>query len=325
MDMTKDGKPAFKSALGALNAPASITGGAPGGGGFGSVVRWTIGLVAVGFLAITLSVSPFFTVDQGEVGVVLRFGKVNSVAQPGLNFKLPFVDSVVRMSTRTEKRVYDNLQSYSADVQEAAIRVTVNHRVPASGAADVYARFGETYVQRLVDPMVPKRLKEVFGQYQATTVVAERSRLGLEVENAIKESVPPEIVIESVQIENIDFSDAYEAAIEAAAQAEAEVRKSRNQLEREKIEAEKRVVQARASAEAVRQAAQAESEAIRLRGEAEAATIAAKAKAFTDNPGYVNLIAAEKWDGKLPTTQVPGSALPFVEIPNGSGATSAKR
>lgn len=276
---------------------------------------WIVIVAVVGFIGVTLSASPFFTIDQGEVGIVLRFGKVASVAEPGLGFKLPFVDSVVKMSTRTEKRLYENLQSYSNDVQEASIRVTVNHRIPASTADDVYSRFGKTYVERMIDPMVPKRLKEVFGQYQATTVVSDRTRLGLEVENAIKESVPKEIIIESVQIENIDFSDAYEQAIEAAAQAEAQVRMSRNQLEREKIEAEKRVVQAKAAAEAVRQGAHAEAEAIRVRGDAQAATIAAKAKAFFDNPGYVKLIAAEKWDGKLPTTQVPGSAVPFVEIP----------
>jgi hypothetical protein len=40
-----------------------------------------------------------------------------------------------------------------------------------------------------------------------------------------------------------------------------------------------------------------------------------RAKAFLDNPGYVNLIAVEKWNGSLPATQVPGSALPFITIP----------
>jgi hypothetical protein len=34
-----------------------------------------------------------------------------------------------------------------------------------------------------------------------------------------------------------------------------------------------------------------------------------------DNPGYVNLIAVETWNGSLPATQVPGSALPFITIP----------
>jgi regulator of protease activity HflC (stomatin/prohibitin superfamily) len=283
--------------------------------------RWFISLIVVlaivGTLGAVLSPSPFFTVDQGDLGLVLRFGRVAKVAEPGLNTKLPFVDSVVKMTTRTQKLAYENLQSYSRDVQEASIRVTVNYRVNPAAVSEIYARYGTDYQARIIDPVVPQRLKEVFGQYQAQTVVADRVRLGQEVLKAISESVPTDIVIESVQIENIDFSDAYETAIEAAAQAEAEVRKTRNELEREKVEAEKRIVQAQAEAEATRQRAQADAEAVRIRGEAEAATIAAKAKAFADNPGYVALISAERWDGRLPQTQVPGSAVPFIAVPSG--------
>ena len=295
-------------------------GAAPSGAkaAIGRVMRWTGIAVAALVVGAMFSASPFYTVDQGEAGVVLRFGKVVKTAEPGLGFKIPLSDQVVKMTTRTEKRVYQNLQSYSADVQEAAIRVTVNYRIQPALAADVYAKYGRDFAERMIDPIVPKRLKEVFGQYQAQTVVNDRVRLGQEVEEAIKASVPAEIVIESVQIENIDYSDAYETAIEAAAQAEAEVRKSRNELERERIEAEKKVVQARAQAESRRQTAQAEADAIKVRGDAEAQAIAAKAKAFIDNPGYVNLIAVERWDGRLPTTQLPGSAVPFVPVPQGA-------
>jgi uncharacterized membrane protein YqiK len=65
-------------------------------------------------------------------------------------------------------------------------------------------------------------------------------------------------------------------------------------------------------------AAKAEADAIRLKGEAEAAALQAKSAALRDNPSYVALTAAEKWDGKLPTTFVPGSTVPFVTIPRGS-------
>jgi regulator of protease activity HflC (stomatin/prohibitin superfamily) len=101
------------------------------------------------------------------------------------------------------------------------------------------------------------------------------------------------------------------------------VRKTRNELEREKVEAEKRIVQAQAEAESTRQRAQAEADAVRTRGDAEASAIAAKAKAFADNPGYVALISAERWNGVLPQTQVPGSAVPFIALPTGPTPTVA--
>ena len=98
---------------------------------------------------------------------------------------------------------------------------------------------------------------------------------------------------------------------------QAAVNKARQQLEQKKVDAERVVVQATADATARITAAKAEADAIRLKGEAEAAALQAKAAALRDNPGYVALTAAEKWDGKLPTTFVPGSAVPFVTLPRG--------
>jgi hypothetical protein len=51
-----------------------------------------------------------------------------------------------------------------------------------------------------------------------------------------------------------------------------------------------------------------------MRGDAEAAAIRAKAEALAANTNLVSLNAVEKWDGVLPTTQVPNAALPFIGI-----------
>jgi regulator of protease activity HflC (stomatin/prohibitin superfamily) len=295
----------------------------PASWGIGSIIGWALGAVIVLMILVVFSASPFFTVEQGEAGVVLRFGKVVKVADPGLNFKIPVMDRVTRMSTRIEKRVYDKVLSYSRDVQEASIRLSVNYHVPFDKIDEIYTRYGVNYAERMIDPIVPDRTKKVFGQYHAQSVVSDRVKLGQQIEDSIKTSMPDGIIIDSVQFENIDFSANYTKAIEAAAQAEAQVRQSRNELEREKVEAEKRVVQAQAQAAQIRERAQADADAIRLRGEAEARTIAAKAKAFIDNPAYSNLIAVERWNGVLPHTMLPGSALPFIPIPQGGDPSQA--
>jgi uncharacterized membrane protein YqiK len=111
--------------------------------------------------------------------------------------------------------------------------------------------------------------------------------------------------------------------VETAMQAQAEVQKTQQQLARQKIEAEKTVVDAQAQADkqvidatahakATIAQAQADAQAVQLRGEAEGKAIKAKADALAQNAQLVTLIAAEKWDGKLPTTMVPGSTVPFI-------------
>jgi hypothetical protein len=64
----------------------------------------------------------------------------------------------------------------------------------------------------------------------------------------------------------------------------------------------------------VRLVAQAEADAIELRGGAEAKAIAARGKALADNPSLVSLVQAERWDGKLPATMVPGSSVPMISL-----------
>lgn len=47
-------------------------------------------LVALIILVLAIGYTSFFTIDTGAVGVIQRFGEFVRIAQPGLNFKLPF-------------------------------------------------------------------------------------------------------------------------------------------------------------------------------------------------------------------------------------------
>ena len=81
------------------------------------------------------------------------------------------------------------------------------------------------------------------------------------------------IVVESVQLENIEFSTTYLHSIEQRMLAEVEVQKLQQNAEREKVQAQITVTQATAKANAVRAEAQAAADALRLNGEARATNI----------------------------------------------------
>ncbi|KDE33557.1 hypothetical protein AW40_27135 [Kosakonia radicincitans UMEnt01/12] len=40
----------------------------------------------------------------------------------------------------------------------------------------------------------------------------------------------------------------------------------------------------------------------------------AKGEALKDNPSHVSLTTAERWDGKLPASMVPGGGVPFISV-----------
>lgn len=288
----------------------------------------TAAIAAVlGVVALIIFGGSFYTIDQGERGVILRYGAVVGTAEPGLGFKLPLIDSVVKISVQSRAQVYENVPTYSRDQQLANVTISVNYRLPPDQVEKIYAEYGgeSGILSRLIDRRVYEQMKNVFGRFNAVTSIQERSRLNSETETAIRDFINGPVLIESVQIENIDFSEAYEQSIENRMLAEVEVQKLRQNAEREKVQAEITVTQANARADAIRAeaeanaaatrlAGQAEADNIRARGMAEAETISAKAAALRDNPGLVNLTATEKWNGQLPATMVPGAAVPFIGV-----------
>ncbi len=273
-----------------------------------------------GFFAfiITLTVvfGSWYTIDQGERGVLLRNGAIVGTAQPGLGFKTPWIEEVVKVSVQSRAQLYKEVPAYSKDQQSAVLSLSVNYRIPADKVTEVYSVYGgeDGLLSRLVDRRVNEDLKTVFGQFTAVAAIQDRSRLNLEVASAIQSSVKGPVIIDSVQIENIDFSDAYEASIEQRMLAEVEVQKLRQNAEREKVQAEITVTQAKANADAVRAKANAEAEAIRIKGDAEATSIKARGDALRENPGLVALTQAEKWNGQLPTTMLPGGSVPMLQL-----------
>jgi regulator of protease activity HflC (stomatin/prohibitin superfamily) len=270
----------------------------------------------IGLTALTVIGGSWYTVNEGYRGVSLRNGAVIGTADPGLGFKMPIIDSVVDISVQSQAQLYENILAYSRDQQTAGLSLSVNYRFPADQVETIYREYGGEagVISRLLDRQVLEEVKNVFGKFNASTAIQERERLAAEVQMSIQKAVIGPIIVESVQIENIDFSDAYENSIEARMLAEVEVQKVRQNAEREKVTAEITVIQAQAEADAQLARATAEAEATRIRGEAEASAIKAKAEALKDNAGLIALVQAERWNGALPTTMIPDSTVPFMDV-----------
>lgn len=272
--------------------------------------------VVSAIIALTVVLGSWYTIDQGERGVLLRNGAVIGTAGPGLGFKTPWIEEVVTLSVQSKVRNFGGMETYSRDQQPATLSLTVNYRLAADRVEEIYSSYGseEGLASRLIDRQVHEKVRTVFGQFNAVTAIQDRARLNVEITAAVRESVVGPVTVESVQLENIDFSEAYEASIEQRMLAEVEVQKLQQNAEREKVQAEIVVTQATAQANAVRASAAADAEAIRLRGDAQAHVIRERGAALRDNPTLIELVQAEKWNGVLPTTMVPDGAVPFVSV-----------
>jgi regulator of protease activity HflC (stomatin/prohibitin superfamily) len=306
-----------------------------------SNLAYSIIVALIGLLGLTVVLGSWYTIDQTQRGVLLRNGAFVEVVQPGLHFKWPLIDAVYKIDMQTHTFTWNKMESYSADQQPANLKVSVTLHVAADKVPEMYSRFRgdqQAAVDRIIAPHLNEKIKVVFGQYTAARAISARGQLNADASKALTDAIAydPVFVIESVQIEDISFSSDYIKSVEQRMQAEVEVQKLQQNLAREKVQAEIVVTQAKAKADAVRADAQAQADAIRFRGEADAAAIKArgtgeasaiqargaaeatairaKAEALGQNPQFVTLLQAERWDGKLPVTMVPGGSVPMLNL-----------
>lgn len=285
------------------------------------------------FGLIIILFSSIYVVSEGERGVLTRNGAFVAVKEPGLGFKVPIIDGVTDMEIRN-MRIEVPVHVYSSDTQQYEAAVSVNYDLNPAEVERIFKSEGVYYADRRLKPLVETQLKEVAGKYSAQRTIQERDVYGAAVREVIREeAMKYGINVTEVQITNIDFTDQFENAIETAMLAKAKVEEERNILEQKRIQAETRVVEATAQANALREQAkgeadakltQAQAEATRIAqiGEAEAAAIHKKAEALRNNPeltAYTYSLAAQNWDGKLPEQFVPGSTLPILNVAPGNG------
>lgn len=294
---------------------------------FMRTVKMVFGFGTVGF-GILLILSVFFgswyTISEQERGIILRNGAYARTVEPGLGFKIPIIDSLVTYDLKeiTAKWPAGSMQTYSKDLQVGDVQAAVTYYIKPDQVEAIYRRYGtvENIFLRIIQPRTEAIFKNVFGTFTAYSAVQDRPILNQKFQEAIQAALKDEpFVIKTAQITDVSFSKAFDQSIDDRMKAEVEVARLKQNWEREKVQADIVRTQASAKADAVRFEAQAAADSTKLRGEADAFAIAVKAKALADSPNLIALTQAERWNGKLPDTMVPGSALPMLSLNNNSG------
>ena len=230
------------------------------------------------FLLIMFFLS-FTVVKSGEVGLKVRYGKIiNTSIKEGINFKIPLVEKIVKVNIKVQKAEMD-VEASTKDLQTVNTSVAVNYRVDGDKASSLYKKVGNTYEETVLQPAIKESIKSAIAQYNAEEVITKRKDVSESCLEAIQGKVKKYgIIIEDFNLTNFSFSDEYTKAIEDKQVAQ-------QNLEKAKLEAEKKLTEAKATAEANR----------------------LKQQTITDKIIQEKFI--EKWDGKLPNTYAGGDIL----------------
>ncbi|MDX1586970.1 MAG: SPFH domain-containing protein, partial [Balneolaceae bacterium] len=75
--------------------------------------------ILLGALVLVVAFSSFFTVQPEEVGIITRFGEFTRTANPGLNFKLPFMEDVRYVPVQRQLKQEFGYRTTSAGVRSS--------------------------------------------------------------------------------------------------------------------------------------------------------------------------------------------------------------
>lgn len=211
------------------------------------ITFFLIVLVAIILLGSSISV-----IGAGEIGIVTRLGEVNRVADSGLMFRVPFIEKVIKMDTRIQKEEV-KASAVTQDLQDVDASLALNYSINKETALKLYKEVGTTYTENIINPVLQESFKAGTANYTAEGLVTNRSEAKESILGVVKDRLSGYgIIVADLNIVNLDFSEAFNQAIEEKAIAQQQVEKAKQELEREKIEAEKKITAAKADAEAQR-------------------------------------------------------------------------
>lgn len=282
-----------------------------------------IGVAILVILAVSLLVdilAPtygfFAKVDSGYVGIVTHFGKIEDKVLPAGFHLTGYFEQVHPINVRTQIKS-GQVVAFSSDIQQVELTVSINYNVTPEAANTLYRTISGDYFATLVAPRVNENVKVVVSNYTAESLIASRETLSAEVLKLMQADLEPYgITATAISIENIDFTDAFESAVEAKQVATQEAQKARTEQEQRTMEAQqeanRKKIAASAAADVMRTEADAKAYETRVQAEAEAEANKMIAASITD--ALTEYVQAQNWDGKLPATYVgSGNAMPIIQ------------
>jgi regulator of protease activity HflC (stomatin/prohibitin superfamily) len=174
----------------------------------------------------------FFTVNTAQVAIITRFGKFLRVAEAGLNWKLPFFDSVSAYMSLRVNQITLTVETKTKDNVFVTIPISVQNRVRPEKVFDAYYKLAdptpqiESYVEQVILGHVPgMTLDEVFASQSSIAAAvkkeldADMTGFGYEIVNVLVTDIVPDPKVKSAMN---DINAAQREQVAANARGEAE-------------------------------------------------------------------------------------------------------
>ena len=212
---------------------------------------------AIIFIAILIfSSATFLTVESGERGVLFkRFGAgliTEKIYSPGFHIVAPW--NKMYVYDVREKQIDETMTVLSSNGLNIALDATVRMNPTYEGIGFLHEKFGREYVNSLVRPEVRSSVRKIIGRFTPEELYSTKrdevqTLIEQELENALSGN---HVELRAVLIRDIQLPEKVRTAIEDKIEAEQLALKYEYILDQERKEAERKIIEAQAKADANR-------------------------------------------------------------------------
>lgn len=224
-------------------------------------------LAVLAIVALVVLVNTVLVVDAGQIAVVFNSLSGNlSSREPGTHLMIPGVQKSIiydtRVQTYTMSQTYnegeikgdDALDATTQDGQVVKVDVSVRFHIDAPRVTDLHQHIGVDFIDKVVRPEVRTTVRLAVANYPVTEVYSSKR---LEIQTKSAEALKPRfqanyLVIDEVLIRRVAFDPEFQKAIEAKQIAQQQAQQMEYVLEKEKLEKDRKIIEAQGEAEAIR-------------------------------------------------------------------------
>jgi prohibitin 1 len=203
-----------------------------------------LGVIAA-IIIVVVIIAGIAVVPAGNVGVADTFGQVSSDEwQPGFYLKAPWT-AIVPMSIKTQE-IQETAEVPSKEGLIVRLDTSILFKLDSATADQVYKGIGVNYIEVVIQPQLRSIIRETTAKYEAKALyTSAREQITQDIFDQLEPRLAERgITLEKVLLRDLGIPATVTTAIESKLKAEQEADQMQFVLQKEKLEAERKTVEA---------------------------------------------------------------------------------
>lgn len=269
------------------------------------------GFLLVALLSVASLITSCERIDSGHVGLKVNMtggdkGVSNIKYVTGWVWYIPWASKIIEIPVFVQHKEYDPLPVYAKGGIQWTVHPAINYQVNGEQADSMYQKF-RVSLGNLEDGWMKnvtyQVCRDALNTFDSDSLLNHRDLFEAEMAKELTKKFYPYFIVSNIT-SGLTPPDALTNSIAAKTVAIQKAQTAENDKLVAIKQGEANVAEAQAAA------------TVRItEAEAEAKSITLKQEALKQSPQYIDLIKAEKWDGKLPQIVTGGNGGLFMQLP----------